>query len=147
MSSDLAPSRNTADAKILFRNAINIAGKIPSILVTDKLAAYARAYLDEYAAKNDLHKYIYHIFEIHVQEKRQNNNVMERFNGTIKERYRAWRGLKKKDSPCLLLFRKYYNHARRHQSLYDRTPGEAAGIMIDGSDKMLTIIENMTCAA
>ena len=50
------------------------------------------------------------------------------------------RGLKKKDSPCLLLFRTYHNHARRHQSLNDRTPGEAAGILIEGQDKMLAII-------
>ena len=56
-------------------------------------------------------------------------------------------GLKKKGSPCLLLFRTYYNHARRHQSLNDRTPREVAGVMIEGPDKMPTIIENMTCAA
>ena len=147
LSFDMALSKNTADARILFRNAMSLAGKIPSILVTDKLAAYARAYLDEYAAKNDFHKQCYHIFEIHIRNQRQNNNKMERFNGTIKERYRAWRALKKKDSPCLLLFRTYYNHARRHQSLNDRTPGEAAGIIIEGPDKMLTIIENMACSA
>ena len=73
-----------------------------------------------------MHKQSYYIFEVHIQNQRQNNNVMERFNGTIKERYRAWWRLKKKDSPCLPLFRTYYNHARRHQSLNGRTPGEAA---------------------
>ena len=127
LSSDMAPSKNTADAKMLFRSAMGLAEKTPGILVTDKLAAYARAYREEYAAKNHFHKQSYHIFEIHIRNQRQNNNKMERFNGTIKERYRAWRGLKKKDSPCLLLFRTYYNHARRHQSLNDRTPGRPPG--------------------
>ena len=140
---DLIQSKNTADAKIPFRNAMGLAGKTPSILVTDKLAAYTRAYLDEYAAKNDLHKQCYHIFEIHVQDQKQNKT--ERFNGTIKK-YRAWRALKK-NSPSLLLFRTYCSHARRHQSLNDRTPREAAGVIIEGPDKMRTIIENTACAA
>ena len=35
-SSDMAPSENTADARILFRNAMSLAGKIPSILMTDR---------------------------------------------------------------------------------------------------------------
>ena len=42
LSSDMAPSRNTADAKTLFRNAMGLAGKTPNILVTDKLVGYAR---------------------------------------------------------------------------------------------------------
>ena len=44
ISSDMAPSKNTADAKMLLLSAMGLARKIPSILVTDKLAAYARAY-------------------------------------------------------------------------------------------------------
>ena len=57
--------------------------------MTDSLAAYARAYPDGHGARNHLHKQSYHIFEIHVQDQKQNNSKMERFNGTIKERYRA----------------------------------------------------------
>ena len=125
---------------------MGLTGKIPSILVTAKQAAYAKAYPDGCAARNDLHKQSYHIFEIHVQDQRQNNS-MGSFNGTIRERYRAWRGLKKTDSPCLLLFRTYCNHARRHQSLNGRIRWKAARIVIEGPEKMLTIIENMACAA
>ena len=36
-----------------------------------------------------------------------------------------------------------YNHAGRHMSLKNRTPGDAAGIKIEGRNNMLTIIENM----
>ena len=72
----------------------------------------------------------YHIFEIHFEDQRQSNG-MESFNCTIKARDKSCRGLKKKDTPSLPLFRAYYNHAGRHMSLKNRTPGDAAGIKIE----------------
>ena len=37
--------------------------------------------------------------------------------------------------------RVYYNHLRPHEALEDRTPGEAAGIIIEGKDKWKTMIQ------
>ena len=46
-----------------------------------------------------MHKQSCHIFEIHVQNRKQSNK-MERFNGTLKERYGAWQRLKKTPRAC-----------------------------------------------
>ena len=147
LSYDLTQSKGTADAKILYQDAEQQAEKVPSTQVTDGLVAYARAHREVFAAKNDQDKQSYHIFEIHFEDQRQNNNFMESFNCTIKARDKSYRGLKKKDTPSLPLFRMYYNHARWHTDLKNKTPGDAAGIKIEERNKMLTIIENMVCAA
>ena len=52
------------------------------------------------------------------------------------------RGLKKDDSAILAGLRVYHNHVRPHLGLDGYiTPGEAAGIQIEGNDKILTMIQ------
>ena len=52
------------------------------------------------------------------------------------------RGLKKDDSAILSGLRTYHNHVRPHLGLPNHmTPGEAAGIRIEGDDKILTMIQ------
>ena len=147
LSSDMAPSKNTADAKMLFRSAMGLAEKTPGILVTDKLAAYARAYREEYAAKNHFHKQSYHIFEIHIRNQRQNNNKMERFNGTIQGEIQGMAGAQKERLPMPAAVQNVLQPRQKTPESQRQDPGEAAGIIIEGPDKMRTIIENMACAA
>ena len=50
-------------------------------------------------------------------------------------------GLKKDDSSYLTGLRLYHNHVRPHLGLSDgQTPGEAAGIRIEGNNKWKTMI-------
>ena len=72
-----------------------------------------------------------------------NNNQMESFNGnTVRLREEATSGLKRKDSAILAGLRIYHNHVRPHPGLPDgQTPGEAAGIKIEGDNKWKTIIQ------
>ena len=72
----------------------------------------------------------------------RNNNAMERLNGEIRDREKVFRGLKKMDTSIIDGMRIYYNHARKHIGLGGITPGEAAGILIDGKDKWLPLIQN-----
>ena len=62
-----------------------------------------------------------------------NNNQMESFNGnTVRHREKVVRGLKTDDSAILSGLRLYYN-VLQHQGLPgNMTPGEAAGIHIEG---------------
>ena len=56
-------------------------------------------------------------------------------------REKVVRGLKREDSAILTGLQIYHNHVRPHLGLPEgQTPGEAAGIRIEGDDKWLTLI-------
>ena len=57
-------------------------------------------------------------------------------------------GLKKDDSSYLTDLRLYHNHVRLHLGLSDgQTPGEAAGIKIEGANKRKAMIQAAAKAA
>lgn len=67
---------------------------------------------------------------------------MERFNGEVRDREKVVRGVKKPNSTLLAGYQIYHNYVRPHQGLDGKTPSEAAGIEVKGSDKWLTLIQN-----
>ena len=70
------------------------------------------------------------------------NNQMESFNGaTVRHREKVVRGLKKEDSVILTGLRIYHNHVKPHLGLEGKTPGEVAGIHIEGNNPWKTIIQ------
>jgi len=72
-----------------------------------------------------------------------NNNKMERFNGEIRDREkRTMRGLKTKDTPILTGYQIFHNYIREHEGLEGKTPAEACGIKVEGSNKWKTLIQN-----
>ena len=72
-----------------------------------------------------------------------NTNQMESFNGnTVRLREVAARGLKSEESAIITGLRLYHNFVRSHLGLKGgMTPGEAAGIIIEGKDKWKTMIQ------
>ena len=93
------------------------------MVITDRLAAYLDGVELAFGADTK-----------HVQGRpfsvENSTNLIERFHGTLKDRTKVMRGLKKRDSARL--FAKgwliHYNFFRPHESLKDKTPAEAAGI-------------------
>ena len=72
-----------------------------------------------------------------------NNNKMESFNGnTLQAREKVVRGIKRTDSPTIAGMRIHHNFVRSHIGLDGRTPAEAAGIDVEGPNKLKTIIQN-----
>ena len=67
---------------------------------------------------------------------------MERMNGEIRDRERVMRTLEKSDTPILSGIQLFHNYIRPHQALNGKTPAEAAGIVVEGENKWLTIIQN-----
>lgn len=130
------------DVTPMFKDAKHLAGKVPERLVSDGAPNFARAHREIYQPKNFTQPPSEHIRHIHMSGDRQNNQ-MEAFNGaTVRLREKVTRGLKKEDSAILDGLRVYHNHVRPHLGLPDgQTPGEAAGITIEGDDKILTIIQ------
>jgi hypothetical protein len=56
---------------------------------------------------------------------------MERYHGTLKERNKVMRAIKKTDSAFIDGQRIYYNYMRSYTALKGKTPAEAAGINLN----------------
>jgi putative transposase len=131
IAQEVASTKEGHDARGLFHEAKEVAGKRPNTIITDGLGSYKDAFNKEYfTLKNPRSK---HINAIKLSGD-MNNNKMERMNGEIRDREKVMRGLKKDDTPILQGMQIYHNHMRPHEALKGKTPGEACGIVV-GNNK------------
>ncbi len=137
----VANTKGTENVDPMFREAMMIADKIPTTLISDGAHNFHEAWKNNYKAKNPLWKDTEHIRHIHMKGDK-NNNRMERLNGTIRDREAAYRGIKKMDSPLFDGFQTFYNFSKKHGGINNKTPAEKAGILVDGDNKWKTIIQN-----
>jgi putative transposase len=113
------------------------------ILVTitgDGLPSYDKAFQKEfYTLKNPRVK---NIRSISVRNEGL-NSVVERLNGTVRDREKVMRGMNTKESAQKVIeaMRIHYNYVREHSKL-GKTPAEECGIKIVGKNKLLTLIQN-----
>jgi len=128
------------DVRPMWREAKEVAGKQPKVLVTDGAENFARAnrkeYYSKWGAKNTVH-----VREITFHGN-PHNNKMERFNGELRDREKVMRSLKREDSPILRGMQIYHNFVKPHMGLEGKTPAEAAGITVEGENKWQTLIQN-----
>ena len=59
------------------------------------------------------------------------NNIVERLNGTVRDRNKTQRGLEKEDSVFVKGHKLYYNFIRPHQTLNGYTPAHFANIYLN----------------
>ena len=130
------------DVSPLFKNGVAVAGKKPSLLISDGAPDFHLAYKKEYEAKNFLHKETRHIRHMHLKGDRNNNNKMERLNGELGDREKVMRSLKTKDSAIITGMQIRHNFIRGHMGLDDKTPAEASGVRVEGLNKWMTLIQN-----
>jgi transposase-like protein len=141
IAQEVAESKYKHDARKLFQLGVKATGKKPMTLITDGLPAYHDAYKKEFwTLRNPRTE---HINAIKLSGN-MNNNKMERFNGEIRDREKVMRGLKTKDTPILSGYQIFHNYIRPHEALDGKTPSEACGIMVQGKNKWLTLIQNAT---
>ena len=142
IAQEVAGTKFKHDAAKIFREAKEIAGKNPNVLITDGLPAYHNAFNQEF------YTYAYprsrHINAIRITGHKSdaNNNKMERINGEIRDREKTMRGLKKVDTKVLPGMQIYHNFVRPHEALDGKTPAEACGIVVEGENKWITLIQN-----
>jgi transposase-like protein len=140
IAQEVANTKESHDARHLFRISMERAGKKPHILITDGLRSYHEAWMKEFRTQK-LADTTVHIRNITL-EGTHNNNKMERLNGEIRDREKVMRSLKKDDTPILTGMQIFHNYVRPHDGLEGRTPSELAGIQVEGENKWLTLIQN-----
>jgi putative transposase len=140
IAQEVADSKERHDARNLFHKSAEVAGKNPKLVITDGLQAYRIAARKEYQT-NHGNSGAVHVRDIALKGV-IHNNKMERMNGEIRDREKTFRGLKTTDSPILRGYQIYHNYIRPHEALGGRTPSDACGIAIEGTNRWLTIIQN-----
>lgn len=140
IAQQVADTKYTADITPLFREGKKTIGKAPTRLITDGAFNFNSAFRHAFWRENK-RPAIQHIRHVRMSGD-QNNNKMERFNGEVRDREKVMRSLKKDDTPILAGYQIFHNYIRPHMGLKGKTPGEAAGIRVDGKDRWLTIIQN-----
>ena len=123
---------NTDRLLELTKNAI---GKSPKHFTTDGLSTYAKS-LKKVFGENTQHQAHTHL------KGDMNNNKMERFNGTFRDRELSFRGLKKLDTALIGGYQAFYNYIKKHIGLSGKTPAEDSNIKVAGLNKWQTLIQN-----
>jgi transposase-like protein len=128
LASQVTKHREIEDAQKVFKKAKETTdGQMPDFVVTDKLHSYNDAFKKEFfTLRNPRTKHI----KLKSIREGTNNNIVERLNGTVRERVKVIRGLDNDESAQKTVdgYRLYYNFIRPHQSLNGQTPAQKAGI-------------------
>ena len=131
LASYVSKRRTTNDAKMALRTAKKRShNKRPMFIITDGLKSYNKAISDEFFPFRNKTT---HIRNVGIRGKKNgedyfDNNLVERLQGTIRDRNKTQRGLKDPHSPFVRGHKLYYNFIKPHESLYNKTPAEAANI-------------------
>lgn len=147
IAQEVADGKQTHDARYVFREAKEIAGKIPETLITDGLHSYKEAFRKEFLTTTTPKAQHINAIKLSGKAHTANNNKMERINGEIRDREKTMRGLKIKETPILQGMQVYHNFIRPHEGLDGKTPAEACGIELKGENKWITLIQNASARA
>lgn len=122
LASRLSETRTTKDAALVMREALRKAGKAPKRIITDRLAAYIDGIELVFGADTE-----------HIQSKPftdvNSTNIIERFQGTLKDRTKVIRGFKNMKTARLLTeaWLVHYNFFKEHETLGNIPPAVKMG--------------------
>ena len=124
LAARLSFNRNKHDIALAMKEAKDKAGKSPERILTDGWKGYVDGI--ELVFGSDTQ----HIQTTPFANKDESTNIIERVQGTLKERTKVMRGLKTLESMNDFLkgWVIHYNYFRPHLSLNDRTPAQVANI-------------------
>jgi transposase-like protein len=122
IASKLSPTRRVEDVQDVLKEAYARTNRIPKVIMTDHLWAYI------YGIKLTFGDQSKHL-QVKKFTAKPNNNIIERMQGTIKERTKVMRDLKSLNTAQILLdgFLVNYNYFRPHDTL-KMTPASKAHV-------------------
>ena len=128
LASHLSKERNLKAAETVMEKAEAAAKKHPKFIKTDRLGSYP-------GAINLVFPHTKHVQSDGIRAE-INNNLSERLQGTFRSRTKTMRGLDSLETGQRYLdgWTFTYNFFREHESIDDRTPGEAAKVKIPYED-------------
>ncbi len=124
VASHLSRARFKRDAiTVLARARQKVGGVAPRFIISDRLNSYVDAIEQVFGADSK------HIQSYGFTDE-INNNLIERFHGSIKQRTKVMRGFKRMDTAYLILqgFGVNYNYFRPHMGIHNQTPADVAGV-------------------
>lgn len=140
----ITEGRSVKEARIPIREAKNKAGKRPDFFITDGLKAYPEATRKELGARKNQFDTMRDRHHRYVDfQHAPNNNIVERLNGTVREREKIMRGLEDMANTEAFLagFQNYYNYIREH-SVIGMTPAMASNIDLNlGQNRWAGMVE------
>ncbi|MCK5024102.1 MAG: IS6 family transposase [Thermoplasmata archaeon] len=128
IASHLSRTRTQKDAKKFFHMAKLRTQTRPKKILTDKLGIYPGAF-NKVFYSNLKARHVDHLTSEGFGSK-TNTNLIERFHGTLKQRTKVMRDLKKPESARIVLdgFVTHYNFFMEHSYLNGKTPAAVSGI-------------------
>ena len=124
LASRVSLTRTTADAKRLIQDAVKKAGKVPKIIITDKLKAYPDGIFTALGGATE------HLQGSPFMIASESTSKIERFHETLKERTKVMKAFR--DIETLISFTDgflvYYNYLKPHEALDGKTPAEKAKV-------------------
>ena len=140
IAEQVADNKGISDVRPLFRQAREVAGKKPKVLISDGAYNFQTANTKEWWTHHKGDR-VRHIRDIRFGSE-VHNNKMERMNGEIRDREKVMRSLKTPRTPILKGLQVYHNYFRPHEALDGATPAQKAGIQVEGSNPWITVIQN-----
>jgi transposase-like protein len=142
IAQEVADSKHMHDAAGLFHEGKELMGKVPNVLITDGLKSYHDAFNKEFYTNSAPRPRHINAIKLTGKTGMEQNQIMERLNGSIRDREKTMRGIKKRDTPVLKGMQVYHNFIKPHEGLNGRTPAEVCGIVVKGDNKWMTLIQN-----
>ena len=138
ISSVVSQRREVSDARKVFQDA-KLKTVTPKAIIHDGLQTYNEAFNKEYFTNTNPR--VKNIRSISVRNEGL-NSVVERLNGSTRDREKTMRGMNTKESAQKIIeaMRIHYNFCREHSTL-GKTPAEESGInLVEGMNKIETLI-------
>ncbi len=146
IAQEVADTKQKHDAAGLFHEGKQLMDKVPAVLITDGLPSYHDAFNKEFYTNSSPRSRHVNAIKLTGKTGDEQNQKMERLNGSIRDREKTMRGLKKKNTPILKGMQVFHNFIKPHKGLDGKTPAEACGIQVNGENKWITLIQNAAAA-
>lgn len=130
IANNITQERSTGETRQIFKKAKETKVRQPDIIITDGLQSYKKAIRKEFSSWQ--YPKTRHIHSTGIA-KNPNNNKVERFHNTFRERDKVIRGFQNNETAqeWADAFRLYYNYIKPHSTFNGLTPSEVAGIRLN----------------